>query len=701
MHTCAKRVLRMLLVVTSGCHAYAQLPDLTQYPSEIEQMQAVLEYARKCAKSDKYEEALGALRTGVGLAQQASNDTMLANYQYFTGVIYRSRNHTDSAVYYQKSAERLARKAQNVRLIARTLLEQFTLFNDTGQMTEVYRVTGLLKALVPRLEPVSWERASVEERLALITFRQEDYQDALSHYLAAIRICEQRKDTVNEGLLRDNIGGVYHKLKNFPKSLKYRLQAATLLEKAGRKSLTGQIYVGIADTYFALEQPQPAIRYYQKAVAIAKESGAIKWLTHAYNGLGEVYQQQRNYPKAELYFGEALRINRQNQLRSNVLSSLLNFGKLYYAQERYPLAQSYLREVVLLADTLHSKEPLAEAYAYSAKTAAAVGNFREAFRYQALVTAQHDSVHTQSATEAIAEMEVKYEAEKRQQQIALLDEQTKTQTLQLQIERRNRYYLLAGLGMVAVIAGLLYRSYRLKQRANRELGQKNQQVLAINEELQTLNERLDEANQSKTKLFSIISHDLRAPVSSLFQFLQLQRTNPNLLNPEQQQYYRNQIEQSADTLLEAMEDLLLWSKSQMTSFAPAWEMVHLKSFLSEAIALHQPATSHKDIQLRLDCPADLRLTTDPNLLGVIIRNLLSNAIKFTPAGSVIHLSTSRQERTVVLSIKDTGGGIDLAQLERLLDWSNIKSSASGFGLKLAKEFVDRLGGQLQVHSTPG
>ena len=100
-----------------------------------------------------------------------------------------------------------------------------------------------------------------------------------------------------------------------------------------------------------------------------------------------------------------------------------------------------------------------------------------------------------------------------------------------------------------------------------------------NQQLDELNNELSIANDTKAKLFGVISHDLRSPVSSIVQLLHLQKENPEHFNTELQNQYNERLNKASENVLETMEDLLLWSKSQMNNFTPQYKNNSDSSFI--------------------------------------------------------------------------------------------------------------------------
>jgi signal transduction histidine kinase len=284
-------------------------------------------------------------------------------------------------------------------------------------------------------------------------------------------------------------------------------------------------------------------------------------------------------------------------------------------------------------------------------------------------------------------METRFQTERKQKEILLLQQEATIKNAALTTQQRTKYFLLIVLALIGVVAALLYRSALLKQKLNTNLA--------------LLNSKLQEANASKIKLLSILSHDLRSPISSLFSFLHLRSENEGALSASEQQAIDQSITASAENLLEAMEDLLIWSKSQMEHFTPVLETVMLSPFFDEIINLHAAAAATKNITLLKDCPEYLYLQTDPNFLKIILRNLTSNAIKFTPPNGTIRLAAATQDDHIVLNVSDDGPGMSTEELKTLFEWNSIRSDSSGLGLKLVKEFTEKLNASIAVQSQPG
>lgn len=310
-----------------------------------------------------------------------------------------------------------------------------------------------------------------------------------------------------------------------------------------------------------------------------------------------------------------------------------------------------------------------------------MGDHGKAFFYLAAKMNIKDSIYKKDAAKNYAEMEAKYQNKVSQKEITVLNQRNEITSIQLAIQKRTKYFMIVVAGLILILAGFIYKAYKFNKNANTQLN--------------SLNDKLEEANQSKVKLISIITHDLRSPISSLFHYIQLQKNKPVHIQQEDNEKLNKKVIASADNLLEVMEDLLIWSKSQMDHFEPYFEEVNASILLSEVADLNMPFAENKNIQLQKMISKDFDFLTDHNFIKIILRNLVSNAIKFTPPEGFVTISAEQDLNCIKLSVRDTGPGM---ATDGLFEWNGINSGSSGLGLRLVKEFTEKLKGTLSVQS---
>lgn len=256
-----------------------------------------------------------------------------------------------------------------------------------------------------------------------------------------------------------------------------------------------------------------------------------------------------------------------------------------------------------------------------------------------------------------------------------------TKNIELKNAAKQKLYLFIALSLVLLIALLLFFIYRNKRNTAKILDEKNKT-------LATLNSDLHQANQTKAKLFSIIGHDLCSPINQVHQFLKLQQLNPNALSEQDKAKLNQKIQTATGSLLKPMEDLLLWSKTQMNEFTAKPQTFNLYETLLPVQHLAQLNIDAHNIQLQNQIPQNILVNTDVQFLQTIYRNLLQNAIKATPQGGQIMVSAQQNEQTL-LTIFNTGEAFTQQQFEAYLNTEANSQSLHGLGLRLVQELAEK------------
>jgi len=234
-----------------------------------------------------------------------------------------------------------------------------------------------------------------------------------------------------------------------------------------------------------------------------------------------------------------------------------------------------------------------------------------------------------------------------------------------------------------------------------------EQVLAENA-LTKYAEELKELNATKDKFFSIISHDLKSPFNSMIGFSELLLGNLAELTAEEVNEFITNINTTAKKTFELLENLLTWARSQSGKISINQQKIKLKGLTHDVISMLQQAASNKTINLVNLTDPDICVYADKNMLQTIIRNLISNSIKYTKKNGIITTKAEIKGDFAVVSVVDTGMGMDDATKLSLFKLAETKSrpgtaneKGTGLGLILCKEFVGKNGGKIWVESELG
>lgn len=215
---------------------------------------------------------------------------------------------------------------------------------------------------------------------------------------------------------------------------------------------------------------------------------------------------------------------------------------------------------------------------------------------------------------------------------------------------------------------------------------------------------LEKLNSEKNKLFSIISHDLRAPVGSVKQYLSFLKEND--LTAEEKAIIEKGLVKSTNEAYELLDNLLVWAKSQLGGAKPFLTQLNPSKFLADVIQKAKDYAKEKDVTITEEID-NIEIFGDENMLQIVVRNLLFNAVKFSESNGNVVLSIYEQNNHAIIMVKDNGVGISYENQKRIFSLdvkSNIgtkKEKGSGLGLVLCKEYTQLQNGTIYFESNPG
>ena len=227
-------------------------------------------------------------------------------------------------------------------------------------------------------------------------------------------------------------------------------------------------------------------------------------------------------------------------------------------------------------------------------------------------------------------------------------------------------------------------------------------------ELKMLNEELSELNATKDRMFSVIAHDLRSPVSGILNLSKLLKKNYGKYDPAKSELFLKSISDTSENVLALLDNLLAWAKSRRGQFDFNPVTVNLNKVIPEIIDILISHAENKNIQIQNNISGDIFCHADVNMLNSILRNLIQNSIKFTNPGGFISIDANIIENGTEISVRDTGIGIsEESRLRLFSESSNISTGGtnnekgSGLGLVLCREFVEKHSGRIWVESEEG
>ncbi len=244
--------------------------------------------------------------------------------------------------------------------------------------------------------------------------------------------------------------------------------------------------------------------------------------------------------------------------------------------------------------------------------------------------------------------------------------------------------------------------------AKSEISDKANKAIDLNEKLLESEKSLRQLNLMKDKFLSIIAHDLKNPLGVFIGITSFLKTRFDSLSSEDIADSINDLYTSADKLLNLLENLLNWARSQTGRMEYQEENTDLGELAMTVEYLVKENAKKKGIIIENRIPNNYFILADRNMLSTIIRNLVANSIKFTDSGGKVTMEAKIEGTDTIITISDTGIGMEQKTIDKLFVLGEKISthgtraeSGTGLGLLLVKEFVDRHRGTIEVESVLG
>ncbi len=520
-----------------------------------------------------------------------------------------------------------------------------------------------------------------------------DYSNSLKYNYTALKLSEETNLPLQSADAAYAIGMTYNFLENTDKALEYFKYALKLNTKINRKIGICSNLSGISNQYEYRKDFKTAKKYMLQARTIAYEINEPYAIATTNSSLGNILfnlDDTNNALDCIISAKKtAMQIN-HNRLLSNsqflegrIYLKLYKSGKKYKNVNLLNEAEKLFKSCIALSQASGNKAIISQYYEALSDVYSLKNEHKKAKETYIIFTSYQDSIYGEETKQTIKTIEDK-------RTIDLRNKEIQVSKLKLANKEKEKWLLLAGLGFLGIIGGLLF--YQSRKRK-----QTNQKLQLLNQNLDAKNLELDQANKAKTRFFSILNHDLRSPVANLIFFLQLQKESPEMLDEESIKRMQDKTMEGAENLLNSMEDILQWSKSQMENFKPQPQKVALESVFED---VQKHFSGEEKISIRFKNPSGIQVITDENYLKTIIRNLTANAIKalVETENPTIVWKAWDENGYCFLSISDNGEGATAEAFKALYDEKEVSGIKSGLGLHLIRDLAKAIDCTINVDS---
>ena len=546
---------------------------------------------------------------------------------------------------------------------------------------------------------------------------KDDIHTAIKYYNLGLPIILQEKDSVEIAYVYNNLGDAFYRIGNQALAVEYAQKSMEIFERLQDKRGIAYSYINMGYLNRLSEDYETALNYFEKAIALRETFSDSVGIASANLEVARTLFLMAKTDSAMQYFQESLEKHRELDNKSYMAYSMQGIGDVYFLKGDYDSAAVYFNGALKLCEERKNLSGIIDSKLGIAKTLSKQGQKDDclAVLNDALINARHSEItgNILKVYKALGEFydnqkQYKEAAENYHTYIAVYDSLLSELQYQTLNEIKSRFQITEQLNSV---------NENLKEKQKAQIYAFIIIVMLIifavtlflrNKTIAKLSSDLKQSNQSKDKIFSIISHDLISPFHVLLGASDLLMESLDEKDLDNARNHGHLLQQTSEEAYRFISNLLAWSRTQQKSIKLRKEDFNFSQLVRSVKAMFYNQAKLKHIQLKMNAPETVLVHADRNLLQIVLVNLVNNAVKFTEQGGNIELSVITEKEQIKFVIKDNGVGISPERLSAMFKDTKVESTpgtrnekGTGFGLILCKEFVEMHKGKIGVKSTEG
>lgn len=441
------------------------LEKTTRYTLLVLSLLLLVSFSRALNKEDSLRK---------NILSKSTHDTIKISSLNSLSRLYSSIN-PDTSLILSDEAITLAKKISNQKFIASSYLFKGNAFFALGefekaegayqQALEFANKAGVLKI-----------QGGAYTGLGNAYNNLGNYDKAALFYTNALKIQEEIKDSIAIANSLTGLGTVFEQQANYSEALNYQLKAIKIKELKGSKQSLATSYNNVGLIYYSQKKFNDALIYFNKAIDIFNQGNNLTSLAMAYANIGNAYSEMGNKSQALVFKKNAYLIYQKLGNEDGMASQLLNLGIEYSKYNQHREAIENMLKCEDVAKRLNSKQLLLDCYSCLHKSYNLSGNVSKAYEYSEKYIELNKEMFNEERGRQINELNTKYQTEKKQKEIELLNKDKKISELQLsENENKLNRQRIVIIGAVVVllllvfVAFMLFSQNKLKQKTNEQL----------------------------------------------------------------------------------------------------------------------------------------------------------------------------------------------------------------------------------------
>lgn len=615
-----------------------------------------------------------------------------------------------AAVYNQLSRLMMEKSSEKCKKYAESALETAIKFNNTKEEANAYHNIGAFfftnsqyPTALDDFQLALEKHTKIENKkgmamamngIGLVYEVEANYTEALIYFEKSLRMMEQIGYKEGKAGVLNNIAKIYLNLKNYDKALEYLNKNLSLNEQNKNSEEVISCLNNISSVYVEKGEYDIPLKNYLTILNFQKEVGNKYGMAITLHNIAEIYSKQHNFKKALENYLQSLSYCREVNNMNSTSAILSELGLLYFIQGENKKALDYIHESQEIALRLKLKNQISTNLLTFSQIFEKQGNYKQALDYFKQSKSISDSIFSQSLHEQLAHFQNNFEIFNKNKEISLLKKETEIRDLVIHKQKFTLWVFFIISSLLLLISILVFSRYKTKQR--------------LSKILEVTNTELHESNVAKERMFSLLAHDLKNPISAIYGLSHFMHAETEHLNPHDTKEYLDQISVSSKGMLDVIENVMQWTLLRKGQYKNQDENIHLQDLVNQVFQFFSAYALKKNIILISEIPQTIQLFNDKNMLHAVIRNLVSNAIKFSNKNGQIIVSYLEKKDSIEISVTDQGVGISKENIRKITDPEKVfttlgtnKEKGSGLGLMLCREWLLKKDSLLILVSEPG
>jgi signal transduction histidine kinase/tetratricopeptide (TPR) repeat protein len=596
---------------------------------------------------------------------------------------------TDSLLRLSEKALEYSKQAEYIKGQSVAYLRQGDYYSDQGE--RVAAINNYTKALIlaKNLDHSSLTLRIINNLATEYSYKG-DYAKSLNSYLDGIELAETRGEKRMLSILNENIAALYESQKDYDQALIFYLKSKKLNEEIGNEISSAETMSNLASLYAEMGKLDYAMFHVNRSISILEKHRVMDWLAYAYQIKGKIYLKQEKFQWALFWYHQGELLHEKLDDNRGKIDLFIGMAEAYLGQGVDSLSQKYAMEAYDISNRINFLEGTQKCALTLYRINKNKEIFEKALAFHEIYQELTDTLHRNENKKSLTLLKTRSEYD--QQKKTLIEANQKA----LAKQRGLIYAAIIVLVIFAIITFFIKRAEKIQKKLNTEL-QAKKEILEEHEAA------LTDSNETKTKLFSIIGHDLRGPIGGLQGLLQM--FSDGEMSKNEFFDFIPKLKKDVDHIYFTLNNLLSWGNSQMNGSNTKPCVFALESLVDDNINLLSELAKSKSIKIVSELVGNTLIWSDSNQIDIVIRNLISNALKFTPDNGMITIKAQEKNDLWEVSVRDTGVGMDKVTVEKLFKknanittYGTNNEKGTGLGLSLCKEMIEKNGGSIWVES---